>query len=100
MLMSMSVPLAALAFFPCFFLFIVVQMDDTELQQFYDEFFEEVYVELEKVGPIAPTPIYLYAYGCVQSPKVNIYIYDSIQNIPKLYLHVCYITQVTATYHR
>lgn len=59
MLMSMSVPLAALAFFPCFFLFIVVQMDDTELQQFYDEFFEEVYVELEKVGPIAPTPIYI-----------------------------------------
>lgn len=53
-------------------------MDDTELQQFYDEFFEEVYVELEKVGPIAPTLIYLYAYGCVQSPKVNIYIYDSI----------------------
>lgn len=75
-------------------------MDDTELQQFYDEFFEEVYVELEKVGPIAPTPLYLYAYGCVQSPKANIYIYDSIQNIPKLYLHVCYITQVIATYHR
>lgn len=75
-------------------------MDDTELQQFYDEFFEEVYVELEKVGPIAPTPLYPYAYGCVQSPKANIYIYDSIQNIPKLYLHVCYIKQVTATYHR
>ncbi|XP_078323925.1 splicing factor U2AF 26 kDa subunit-like isoform X2 [Crassostrea virginica] len=28
------------------------QMDDTELQQFYDEFFEEVYVELEKYGEI------------------------------------------------
>ncbi|XP_052675214.1 splicing factor U2AF 26 kDa subunit-like isoform X1 [Crassostrea angulata] len=30
----------------------IVQMDDTELQQFYDEFFEEVYVELEKYGEI------------------------------------------------
>ncbi|XP_052675217.1 splicing factor U2AF 26 kDa subunit-like isoform X3 [Crassostrea angulata] len=29
-----------------------IQMDDTELQQFYDEFFEEVYVELEKYGEI------------------------------------------------
>uniref|UniRef100_K1QZ58 Splicing factor U2AF 26 kDa subunit n=1 Tax=Magallana gigas TaxID=29159 RepID=K1QZ58_MAGGI len=28
------------------------KMDDTELQQFYDEFFEEVYVELEKYGEI------------------------------------------------
>lgn len=36
-------------------------MDDTELQQFYDEFFEEVYVELEKVGPIAPP----YLYVCI-----------------------------------
>lgn len=44
-------------------------MDDTELQQFYDEFFEEVYVELEKVGPIAPIPIHVYR--CVQSPKVT-----------------------------
>ncbi|XP_062580955.1 splicing factor U2AF 26 kDa subunit-like isoform X2 [Saccostrea cucullata] len=29
-----------------------IQMDDTELQQFYDDFFEEVYVELEKYGEI------------------------------------------------
>lgn len=61
------------SFFSVFFLFIVVQMDDTELQQFYDEFFEEVYVELEKVGPIAPIPIHVYQcmYRCVQSPKVT-----------------------------
>ena len=29
-------------------------MDELEIQQFYDEFFEEVYVELEKVGVIPP----------------------------------------------
>ena len=31
-------------------LFILVQLDDFEIQQHYDEFFEEVYVEMEKVG--------------------------------------------------
>uniref|UniRef100_A0A194AMT8 Putative splicing factor U2AF 26 kDa subunit-like protein isoform X3 n=1 Tax=Pinctada fucata TaxID=50426 RepID=A0A194AMT8_PINFU len=29
-----------------------IQMDELEIQQFYDEFFEEVYVELEKYGEI------------------------------------------------
>lgn len=27
-----------------------VQMDDLEIQQHYDEFFEEIYVEMEKVN--------------------------------------------------
>ena len=30
--------------------FVVVQMDEFEIQQHYDEFFEEVYVEMEKVS--------------------------------------------------
>lgn len=42
-------------------------MDDTELQQFYDEFFEEVYVELEKVGPIAPPHTCMCVYRCTPS---------------------------------
>lgn len=59
--MSLFVCSSGSSSFFLFFLFIVVQMDDTELQQFYDEFFEEVYVELEKVGPIAPP----YLYVCI-----------------------------------
>ena len=59
--MSLFVCSSGSSSFFLFFLFIVVQMDDTELQQFYDEFFEEVYVELEKVGPIAPQ----YLYVCI-----------------------------------
>ena len=27
----------------------IVQMDEIEIQQHYDEFFEEIYVEMEKV---------------------------------------------------
>lgn len=40
-------------------------MDDTELQQFYDEFFEEVYVELEKVGANVPPKS-----SCTESIKI------------------------------
>jgi hypothetical protein len=29
-------------------------MDEIEIQQHYDEFFEEIYVEMEKVGPAVP----------------------------------------------
>ena len=35
----------------------VVQMDELEIQQHYDEFFEEVYVEMEKVGDLT-TPVF------------------------------------------
>jgi len=51
----------------CFFLwscFILVQMDDLEIQQHYDEFFEEVYVEMEKVGT-------LYSHLLICNAKPN-----------------------------
>lgn len=33
---------------------LLVHMDEIEIQQHYDEFFEEIYVEMEKVGPAVP----------------------------------------------
>ena len=41
-------------------LFILVQLDDFEIQQHYDEFFEEVYVEMEKVRINLPPAIYSF----------------------------------------
>lgn len=37
---------------------IIVQLDDFEIQQHYDEFFEEVYVEMEKVGTCCPFTLF------------------------------------------
>jgi len=33
---------------------LLVHMDEIEIQQHYDEFFEEIYVEMEKVGTAVP----------------------------------------------
>lgn len=73
-------------------------MDDTELQQFYDEFFEEVYVELEKVGPIAP-PILV----CVYIDPHQVLLNTGIGNMylghsQKKRLHDCCTPQVISTH--
>ena len=58
-------------------LFILVQLDDFEIQQHYDEFFEEVYVEMEKVRINIPPRVF-------STPFSFLFVFNS-----KLLKNVC-----------